>query len=115
VLALLRDAGVKLDALVGSEADASERYASGDLEPAPDLVVRTEGERGGHYVLPDGSSHRYSPVAAVVKGDTYGAGDTFAAALTLALGERRAPGDAVAFAAARAAEVVAYEGPYPPA
>jgi ribokinase len=52
-------------------------------------------------------------VPATVRGDTYGAGDTFAAALTYALGAQRAPADAVAFAAERAVEVLAYDGPYP--
>jgi ribokinase len=51
-------------------------------------------------------------VPAIVHGDTYGAGDTFAAALTFALGEGRTPADAIAFASARAAEVLAVRGPY---
>jgi ribokinase len=114
VLPLLRAAGVVLDALVGSERDPGERWAPGDLEPAPRLVVRTEGERGGYFVLPDGSTHRYAAVSAVVRGDTYGAGDAFAAALTLALGAGKSHAEAVAFAAAHAAEIVAFDGPYPP-
>ncbi len=114
VLPLLREARVALDALVGSANDPAERFVSGDLDPAPRLVVRTDGARGGEWVVPDGSSHRWAAVPAGASGDAYGAGDTFAAALTLALGQRRSPADAVAFAAARAAEVVAFEGPYPP-
>jgi ribokinase len=111
---LLRAAGVELDALVGSASDPDERYAAGDLPVAPHLVVRTEGARGGTFVTRDGTSHRYEAVPAPVRGDTYGAGDTFAAALTCALGGGERPVDAMAFAAARAAEVVAYQGPYPP-
>ncbi|MGH2897832.1 MAG: PfkB family carbohydrate kinase, partial [Solirubrobacteraceae bacterium] len=103
---------VQLDALVGSAVDPSERY-DGDLEPPPRLVVRTESTRGGSYVLPDGTHHRYAPVPAVVSGDTYGAGDSFAAALTLALGEGAAPAEAIDTAARRAVEVLAFEGPYP--
>lgn len=114
IVPLLRSAGVLLDALVGSTNDAAERYAPGDLDVVPRLIVRTAGESGGRYVLSDGSSHRYAPVPTPRKGDTYGAGDTFAAGLTFALGEGEPPADAVAFAAARAAEVVAFEGPYPP-
>jgi ribokinase len=101
--------GVQLDALVGSANDPAERYAPGDLEPAPSLVVRTDGARGGDY---DG--HRYAAAPAAVRGDTYGAGDTFAAALTLALAKGHPAKEAVAFAAARAAEVLAFDGPYPP-
>jgi ribokinase len=114
VLSLFSDTGVQLDALVGSAADASERYSPGDLAVVPHVVVRTEGERGGFYLSSDGSSHRYAPVPATVTGDTYGAGDTFAAALTLALGMNRSITDALAFASSQAAEVLAFEGPYPP-
>lgn len=114
ILPLLRAAGIPLEALVGSDTDPSERYAPGDLPAAPELIVRTNGARGGHYWLADGSQHAYVAVPAAVTGDTYGAGDTFAAALTFALAEGRDPVDAVAFAAARAAEVVAFHGPYPP-
>lgn len=112
VLPLLRDAAVELDALVGSDDDPAEAYA-GDLVPAPRLVVRTDGARGGTYAVAGASPQRYAAVPATVTGDTYGAGDTFAAALTLALGEERTPAEALAFAAARAAEVLAYDGPYP--
>jgi ribokinase len=112
ILPLLREAGIVLDALVGSDNDASERYAPGDLDPAPRLVVRTNGALGGHYVE-HGERHGYAPVSAQVTGDTYGAGDTFAAALTLALGQGQAAAAATAFAAARAAEVLAFQGPYP--
>ena len=76
-------------------------------------MTRTAGAQGGWFAHDNVRQH-YAAVPATVTGDTYGAGDTFAAALTFALGEHRAPADAVAFAAARAAEVVAFEGPYPP-
>lgn len=114
VLPLLRDAAIELDALVGSENDAAEAYAPGDLPVPPRLVVRTSGTRGGHVLDPQGRRREWAAVPATVTGDTYGAGDTFAAGLTLALGEGRAVDDALAFAAARAAEVVAWHGPYPP-
>jgi ribokinase len=113
VLPLLREAGVELDALVGSDNDPREVYAPGDLDPAPRLVVRTNGSAGGTWFA-DGVQHAYAPVPTTVTGDTYGAGDTFAAALTLALGVKRPYGEAIEFAAARAAEVLAYDGPYPP-
>jgi ribokinase len=113
ILDKLRDAGVALDALVGSAADPGERYAAGDLVPEPALVVRTEGARGGSYAL-HGETHRYEAVAAEVRGDSYGAGDSFAGALTLALGQRLPAREAIAAAAKLAAEVVGYDGPYPP-
>lgn len=113
VLPLLRQAGVALDALVGSDNDPQETYVPGDLDPAPRLVVRTNGAAGGTWSA-DGVTHPYSAIPTTVTGDTYGAGDTFAAALTFALGENRPHADAVAFASARAAEVLAFDGPYPP-
>ncbi len=114
VLPLLCAAGVQLDALVGSENDAAERYSDGDLTPRPQLVVRTNGSHGGHFVGLDGVRHAYAAERRVVTGDTYGAGDTFAAGVTFALGRGDAPADAMAYAAARAAEVVSFRGPYPP-
>ena len=46
-LPTVREAGVELDALVGSAIDPSERYEEGDLDPPPKLVVATEGSNGG--------------------------------------------------------------------
>lgn len=115
ILPLLREAAIEIDALVGSDNDASEGYAPGDLAREPALVVRTDGARGGLWYGRDGVRHAYPPVPATVTGDTYGAGDTFAAGLTYALGARMSPAQACAYAAQRAAEVVAWVGPYPPA
>jgi ribokinase len=97
--------GVHLDLLVGSGTDPGERYPGG-LDVA--LVVRTEGGRGG-----TANERRYRPAtppAPIV--DTYGAGDSFAAALTFALG-RGDPLDAALHLAARAgATVITGRGPY---
>jgi len=111
----LAEAGIAIDALVGSVADPAEHYERGQLAPEPGVVVRTDGARGGTYVLADGTQHAYAAVPAEVTGDSFGAGDAFAGALTLALAGGAAIGDALAAAAARAAEVLAYDGPYPPA
>lgn len=112
IIPLLREAAVPLDAIIGSANDPSERYTARDLVPEPKLVVRTDGARGGSLVAGD-ITHHYAAIATTVLGDTYGAGDTFAAALTLALGEGKSPPDAAASAAARAIEVLAFDGPYP--
>jgi len=101
----LLEAGVPLDLLVGSGTDPGERYEGG-LDVA--LVVRTEGVRGG---TADG--RRYEPAvpqAPIV--DTYGAGDSFAAALTFALARGDAPDDALALAARAGAAVITGRGPY---
>jgi ribokinase len=112
VLPLLREAGIAIDVLVGSANDPDERYTDGDLVPSPQLVVRTDGVRGGTYTT-GGETHTYDAVPVRVAGDTYGAGDTFAAALTFALGKGQTPADAIAFARARASEVLVVRGPYP--
>ncbi len=83
-LETLLAAGVPLDLLVGSGTDAGERY-DGGLEVG--LVVTTEGAAGGAA-----NGRRYEAVApAGPVADTYGAGDSFAAALCFAL----ARGDAL--------------------
>jgi ribokinase len=101
-LATLRSAGVQLDALVHSARDPAERYEPGQLDPAPRLVVSTEGSDGGRYVM-DGMEGRWAPVPLPGPlADTYGAGDSFAAGLTFALAQGRSPQEAVELAAASA-------------
>jgi len=94
-LDVLRCGGVELDALVGSGEDRAEHYG-GDLEPAPRLVVTTSGALGG-WARPGGPFSAATPPGEVI--DTYGAGDSFAAGLTYALGVGLAGDDAIAFAA----------------
>ena len=104
--------GVALDALVGSAGDAGERYVDGDLDPAPLLVVRTDGARGGAFET-QGRSLRYEP--SEVPGpvvDRYGAGDSFAAGLAFALAQGRPASEAIAFAARCGAAVIAGRGPF---
>lgn len=95
-LDVLRRGAVELDALVGSGGDEAERYRSGDLDPPPRLVVTTSGSLGG-WAQPGGPFTAASPPGTVV--DTYGAGDSFAAGLTYALGSGLDADDAIAFAA----------------
>jgi ribokinase len=100
ILPVLREAGVALDALVGSLRDPSERYRHGDLDPAPKRVVLTDGDKGGEIWERDRPARRYSPAplpAAMV--DTYGAGDSFAAGLAYGLAASGSAEEAVAFAA----------------
>lgn len=82
-LAILREAHVRLDALVGSGSDAGERYARGDLDPPPNVVVTTFGARGGR-VEPGGATFDAAPVPGPVA-DAYGCGDSFTAGLAYAL------------------------------
>lgn len=110
ILPALAEARVPLDALVRSRDDESERYEPGDLDPPPRALVVTEGRAGGSYEA-EGVSGRYLP--APLPGppcDSYGAGDSFAAALchALAAGEALAP--ALRFAAERGAAALARPG-----
>lgn len=109
----LAASGVELDALVHSAGDPGERYVAGDLEPVPRLVVGTQGSAGGTYTTANGSQGSWRAVPApgsVV--DTYGAGDSFAAGLTLGLGLGLAVADAVALGARCGAACVTGAGPY---
>jgi ribokinase len=110
-LPVLQEAGVELDALVRSASDPSERYGRGDLEPQPKLVVATAGREGGTWGTADCRAGAYKPAASPGPlSDSYGAGDSFAAGLTYALGRGDEPDAAVAFAADCAAAALARRG-----
>jgi ribokinase len=110
---VLGNPGVELDALVASALDPSESYSEGDIEPAPHLVVKTEGKRGGSIQYRDGRVQQFDapplPGSAV---DRYGAGDAFAACLTFGLARGDDPNAAVALAARCGAAVITGRGPY---
>jgi ribokinase len=111
VLPTLAEAGVELDALVRSGRDPSERYAQGDLAPVPRLVVTTEGAGGGSWTSSEGPSGGWAP--APLPGelvDSYGAGDSFAAGLTVALGRGAGVDAALEFAARCASEALTRPG-----
>jgi ribokinase len=100
ILPVLREAGVELDALVGSSRDPSERYADGDLSPRPKLVVRTDGEKGGEFWEGGGPACRFEPTPPPgPEVDAYGCGDSFAAGLAYGLAETGSARAAIAFAA----------------
>ncbi|HWH45721.1 MAG TPA: PfkB family carbohydrate kinase [Thermoleophilaceae bacterium] len=109
---VLREAAVRLDALIGSGTDPGERYEDGYLDPPPRLVVRTDGAAGGSWAAEERTG---SWAAAEVRGpvaDAYGCGDSFAAGLTYALGRGDALEDALALAARCGAACLTGRGPY---
>ena len=109
----LAESGVELDALVHSAHDPGERYAPGDLQPEPRLVVSTAGAAGGTYATAGGRTGIWR--AAPAPGpcvDTYGAGDSFAAGLTFGLGAGLEVDDALELAARCGAVCVTGAGPY---
>jgi ribokinase len=105
--------GVHLDALVLSGQDAIERREAGRALQQAELVVSTEGARGGRYQLRGGESGRWAP--AELPGapvDSYGCGDSFAAGLTYGLGAGMGVAGALALAARCGATCLTGRGPY---
>ncbi|MBI5105692.1 MAG: ribokinase [Solirubrobacterales bacterium] len=82
----LLEAGVVVDAIVGSSSDQGE-VVDEDLLACGRYLVQTEGARGGTWRGPDGTTGRWG--AAPLPGepvDAYGCGDSFAAAVAYGLG-----------------------------
>ncbi len=105
--------GVPLDALVLSADDAVERHEATRARAEAELLVFTEGERGGIYRTRSGESGAWAP--APLPGppvDSYGCGDSFAAGLTYGLGAGLGVPDALALAARCGAECLTGRGPY---
>jgi ribokinase len=110
---VLHEEGVRLDALVFSDRDELEIAFASALDPTPTLLVATRGADGGRYETAQGQTGTWAP--APLPGpiaDTYGAGDSFAAALTFALAKGLEPSSALALAARAGAACLTGRGPY---
>ncbi len=103
-LPTLREAAVRLDLVVGSLNDPGERY-DGSLDAG--TVVLTDGANGG-----TANGRPYAAVAAAQITDTYGAGDSFAAALAFALARGDDLDAALGLAARAGSAVLGGPGPY---
>jgi ribokinase len=101
----LHEAGVPIDLLVGSLDDPREAY-DGSLDAK--TVVLTDGRRGG---IANGERFVAAPIEGPVA-DTYGAGDSFAAALCFALARGDELQHALGLATRAGAAVIAGRGPY---
>lgn len=105
--------GVKLDAVIGSANDPTERFRPEQLDPPPWLSVLTAGGEGGTWVDDLGQTGRFpaaelpGPVA-----DAYGCGDTFAAGVTYGLGQGWDLERTFAYAARCGAICLTGQGPY---
>ncbi|MEA2460922.1 MAG: ribokinase [Actinomycetota bacterium] len=113
VFPTLIEAGVRVDALIGSAADPTERRDPAVLDPPPRLVVWTEGAAGGTFTVDGKEPRRYE--AAPLPGpvvDRYGAGDSFAATLAFGLASTGDIERALQLAARAAASVLTGRGPY---
>jgi ribokinase len=110
-LPVLAAAGVPVDVLVASGKDAGEAYRPGDLAPEPGVLVVTEGGAGGHYVTRGGERGRWAPAPLPPTiFDSYGAGDSFAGAITVAFARGLPLADALAFAARSGAAALGRTG-----
>ncbi len=109
----LAEAAVELDALVSSARDPGERYEDGQLDPAPRLVLRSEGADGGTFTEADGREGRWEPERPPGPPvDAYGCGDSFAAGVTYGLGAGRSTEEALKLAARCGAACLTGRGPY---
>ncbi|HEU0032072.1 MAG TPA: PfkB family carbohydrate kinase [Kofleriaceae bacterium] len=101
----IRASQVALDAIVGSRSDPREASALADYPVAPRALVMTAGPRGGTIEAADGTRRFATPIVDRVVG-SYGAGDSFAGALTYGLAAGLSIEDACARAAVCAAAVL---------
>lgn len=105
------ESGVRLDALVLSAHDAIELRAAERAGADAELVVVTEGARGGSYRTRTGGG-RWSAAPAPERLDTYGCGDSFAAGLTFGLAAGMGVERALDLAARCGAACLGGRGPY---
>ena len=110
---VLGEAGIGLDALVFSDRDELELAFARALEPRPALLVATRGSEGGSYETPEGrrGSWQAAPLPGPIA-DSYGCGDSFAAALTYGLAAGEEVEAALGLAAEAGASCLARRGPY---
>ncbi|MCA9572765.1 MAG: sugar kinase, partial [Myxococcales bacterium] len=110
ILDVVREAGIHVDAVVGSEADPAEAWEDGMLATPPGLVARTRGAAGGTWWTADTrESWDPAPLPGPAQ-DAYGCGDSFAAGLTYGLATGLGPREAIALAARSGALAVTRRG-----
>jgi len=102
---VLHEAGVHIDLMAGSANDPREQY-DGTLDVG--LVVQTDGPNGG---TANGERFDAVELAGPIV-DTYGAGDSFGAALAFALARGDAVPEALKLAGRAGAAVLTGRGPY---
>jgi ribokinase len=106
---VLQEAGVILDALIGSNLDPGECLEEDALTPKPTLRIATEGEKGG--LLIPGGRFKAQPLPAPLA-ETYGCGDSFAAGVTAGLAAGWSTPEAIKLGAQCGATCATHFGPY---
>jgi ribokinase len=105
--------GIPLDALILSAEDPIERDAAAPVLEEADVVILTEGARGGSFTTRAGDHGRWE--ATPLPGqtvDSYGCGDSFAAGVTFGLGIGLSLGAALRLGALCGAACITGRGPY---
>ena len=93
-------AGVRAEVVVGSADDPDEDPSALPAELMPDVVILTDGARGGRMIARGRPSRDYTPITPPARAiDTYGCGDSFAAGVTTGLARGLAIDDAIALGA----------------
>lgn len=110
-LPLLQEAGVELDALIGSGLDPAEAVPPGVIQPSPGLWIETEGAAGG-VARPGGRFP--APTLAGPLVDAYGCGDSFAAGVTAGLAADWSVEQAISLGCHLGAACALHLGPYAP-
>jgi len=108
----LLDAGVPVDVLVHSGADADEELDPDKLDPPPRTVVTTLGGKGGRWDGEHGSGTWKSLPLPGPRVDAYGAGDSFAAGITTGLAAGMSIADAIRLGSRCGAANMTGRGPY---
>jgi ribokinase len=110
---VLAKSGVGLDALVYSDRDELETAFALALEPRPALLIATRGADGGRYETTDGrrGTWKAAPLPGPIA-DSYGCGDSFAAALTYGLAAGEDVESSLELAAEAGASCLTRRGPY---
>jgi ribokinase len=108
--AALAKSGVRADVIIGSARDPREARKLTDYAKPPDALVMTDGRAGGHVETTAGRESFNAPNVPAVVG-AYGAGDSFAGALTWYLARGLSIIDACGRAAAYGAAVLAGVNP----
>jgi ribokinase len=98
-----------VDAIVLSDGDPDERAWAESVSAHTRLRVATEGARGGRWWGVSEGRWAPAPLPGPVR-DSYGAGDSFAAAFTLGLGRGDSVADAVALGAEAGARALTKVG-----
>ena len=108
-LPVLQEAGVQLDALIGSGLDPGEAVPPGVLQPPPHLRIATEGAAGG---VAEPGGRFPAPTLPGPLLDAYGCGDSFAAGVTAGLSAGWPAEQAISLGCHLGAACATHFGPY---